>query len=157
MMSSEETFTMVLNSDRITAVDLLLYGKPDKTTRPNGWKFRLNPELPVRSTSHSLLYAAINNLYPDTEWLGLSITTSPAVALVAKIPGPDGRVLVWRNGWNRGAYNYLIYKKKQFYHRMNMTDTLGLLKILLSKREDMPRDTCKENLTLVMDRLKGKT
>jgi hypothetical protein len=56
---------------------------------------------------------------------------------VAKIPTKAGRVLAWRNGGDRGDYNFLIYVEatKEFHPRPNVKDVVELIEMI-----DSPED-----------------
>ena len=51
---------------------------------------------------------------------------------VAKIPTKTGKVIVWRNGGDRGDYNFLVYVEatKEFHPRPNIKDVIDLIEMI---------------------------
>lgn len=56
---------------------------------------------------------------------------------VAKIPTKAGRVVAWRNGGDRGDYNFLIYVEatKEFHPRPNVKDVVDLIEMIASPKD----------------------
>jgi hypothetical protein len=147
------SFNMMAKNERKEVIDLLLHGKVQAQTgillsrkgwpQPSGRSYAfylIKPPFPVRSTSHSKLYQGIKKIFPDAEWVGLRMSTSPVISMVAKIPTPAGMVMVWRNAWNHGAYNFVTYEEAldQFYFCGEAKTAIEMTRVIASDVKDLP-------------------
>jgi hypothetical protein len=99
--------------------------------------------IPERDTPFS---KAIMKRWPGTIWCqigrepkGVAGTIYPAYHLwVPKIKTKAGRVIAWRNGGDKGDYNFLVYvvDTKEFHPRPNVKDVVDLIE-MIDAQEDV--------------------
>jgi hypothetical protein len=98
--------------------------------------------IPERDTPFS---KAIMNRWPGVLWCRIRCEIKKEFGYVfparfpwvAKIPTKAGKVIAWRNGGDKGDYNFLIYvvATKEFHPRPNVRDVIDLIEMI-----DSPED-----------------
>jgi len=102
-------------------------------------KFMTVDKIPNRVFKRSVFVSMLTKLFPQTIWKGLTHTTSNRrIAAVAIVDVPDGRLIAFRNGWDSGMYNFVIYYKDKTYYRKNVGGTVELIQILTAGSDNLP-------------------
>lgn len=159
---AEMSFTLAHAPERLKVLKLLNGG--GKSWYSREYHHTFNIRTPPKG-NRSQFVKRITKLFPQTVWKGLELvwgrTTvfSKKQTSVAIVNVPEEAPLVaFRNGWDCGKYNFIIYFKNKTYHRQNVEGTVELIQILIGSNNLLPLymgSTIPENVQVVTDRLKG--
>lgn len=156
------SFTLVHAPEKLKVLKMILNGQRKSWySRQYHHTFSIiNPP----KNNRSQFAKEMTRLFPKVVWKGLELAWGRTVlfkkqTFVAVVDVPEEEPLIaFRNGWDCGKYNFIIYCKNKIYHRQNVEGTVELIQILTDGNNLLPLymgSTIPENIKIVESRLKG--